>query len=65
MLDVGLLIAGSFSFILYIFLNYEYLTDRIIYIDEAHIQPTSLNAVLAILIVLEATRRVFGWEPRA
>ena len=58
-LDV-LLIAGSFSFILYIFINYEYLTDRIIYID-ALTWSDMLNAVLAILIVLEATRRVLGW----
>jgi TRAP transporter 4TM/12TM fusion protein len=55
-----LLIAGSFSFILYIFLNYEYLTNRIIYIDELT-WSDKLNAVLAILIVLEATRRVLGW----
>jgi TRAP transporter 4TM/12TM fusion protein len=58
-LDV-VLIAGSFSFILYIFLNYDYITNRIIYIDELTIGD-KFNAILAIAIVLEATRRVLGW----
>jgi TRAP transporter 4TM/12TM fusion protein len=58
-LDV-LLIIGSWCFILYIFLNYEYITNRIIYIDELTLAD-KINAWLAILIVLEATRRVLGW----
>jgi len=58
-LDV-LLIAGSWCFILYIFVNYEYMTNRIIYIDELTLAD-KINAWLAILIVLEATRRVLGW----
>ncbi len=56
----GLLIAGSFCFILYIFFNYDYITNRIIYIDELTLTD-KVNASLAILIVLEATRRVLGW----
>src|SRR5687767_1108678 len=58
-LDV-LLIIGSWCFILYIFVNYEYITNRIIYIDELTLVD-KINAWLAILIVLEATRRVLGW----
>lgn len=58
-LDV-VLIAGSFAFVLHIWLNYDYMMDRIIYIDE--LTPADkFNAVLAILLVLEATRRVLGW----
>jgi TRAP transporter 4TM/12TM fusion protein len=58
-LDV-LLIAGSFAFILHIFLNYDYMTNRIIYIDELTLAD-KVNATLAILLVLEGTRRVLGW----
>ena len=58
-LDAAMLL-GSWSFILHIFLNYEYTINRIIYIDDL----TTLDkiyAVFAVLIVLEATRRVLGW----
>jgi TRAP transporter 4TM/12TM fusion protein len=58
-LDV-LLIAGSWCFILYIFFNYDYITNRVIYIDELTLVD-KVNAWLAILLVLEATRRVLGW----
>ena len=58
-LDV-LLIVGSFSFILYIFVYYDYITNRIIYIDELTLTD-KINATLAVIIVLEATRRVLGW----
>jgi TRAP transporter 4TM/12TM fusion protein len=55
-----LLLAASWGFILHIFVNYDYVINRIIYIDEL----TPLDKVygtLAILLVLEATRRVLGW----
>jgi len=58
-LDAAMLFA-SWAFILHIFLNYEYTINRIIYIDDL----TTLDkvyAVFAVLIVLEATRRVLGW----
>lgn len=58
-LDMVLLI-GSWAFILHIFFNYEYVTYRTIYIDDM----TTLDkvyAVISVLIVLEATRRVLGW----
>ena len=57
--DVALLVAG-WGFVLHIFVNYETFTNRIIYIDAL----TPLDqfwAVVAVLVVLEATRRVIGW----
>jgi len=59
MLDIVLLI-GSWAFILHIFFNYEYITNRMIYVDDL----TTFDkffAVVAVFIVLEATRRVLGW----
>jgi TRAP transporter 4TM/12TM fusion protein len=58
-LDMVLLI-GSWAFILYIFFNYEYVTYRTIYIDDLKTFD-KIYAVVAVLIVLEATRRVLGW----
>lgn len=59
MLDMVLLI-GSWAFILYIFFNYEYVTYRTIYIDDLTTFD-KVYTVVAVLIVLEATRRVLGW----
>ena len=56
----GAVLLASWAFILHIFINYEYVTNRIIYIDEL----TRMDIVYgwaAILIVLEATRRVLDW----
>lgn len=56
----GLMLLGAWSFILHIFINYQYVTNRIIYIDEL----TALDktyTVVAVVIILEATRRVLGW----
>ena len=58
-LDAVLLAAG-WGFVLHIFLNYQYYTDRIIYIDELNAWD-KFYAVVAVLVVLEATRRVIGW----
>jgi TRAP transporter 4TM/12TM fusion protein len=55
-----LMLAASWGFILHIFINYDYVINRIIYIDELTL-PDKLYAILAILLVLEATRRVLGW----
>ncbi len=55
-----LCIAGSVAFIGYLWVNYSYLINRIPYIDD----PTTTDkimAVLAIVLVMEATRRVIGW----
>ncbi len=54
-----LLLALGFGFVLHIFLNYEYFTNRIIYIDDLTASD-KLYAVVAVVIVLEATRRVIG-----
>jgi TRAP transporter 4TM/12TM fusion protein len=54
-----LLLALGFGFVLHIFLNYEYFVNRIIYIDELTISD-KIYAVIAVAIVLEATRRVIG-----
>jgi len=54
------LLAGSWAFILHIFVNYDYVINRIIYIDELTLRD-KVYATLAVLLVLEATRRVLGW----
>jgi TRAP transporter 4TM/12TM fusion protein len=54
------MLAASWGFILHIFINYDYVINRIIYIDELTLSDR-LYSVLAILLVLEATRRVLGW----
>ena len=59
MFDMVLLI-GSWAFILHIFFNYEYVTYRTIYIDDLNTFD-KIYAVVSVLIVLEATRRVLGW----
>jgi TRAP transporter 4TM/12TM fusion protein len=58
-LDAVLMLAG-WGIVLHIFLNYQYYTNRIIYIDELTLQD-KFWAVAAILVVLEGTRRVLGW----
>jgi TRAP transporter 4TM/12TM fusion protein len=58
-LDAVLMLAG-WGIVLHIFLNYQYYTNRIIYIDELTFQDR-FWAVAAILVVLEGTRRVLGW----
>lgn len=56
----GAILAASWGFILHIFVNYEYVTNRIIYIDELS-RLDIFYGWAAILIVLEATRRVLDW----
>jgi TRAP transporter 4TM/12TM fusion protein len=58
-LDMVLLI-GSWAFVLHIFFNYEYLTNRMIYVDDLTTFD-KIYAVVATFIVLDATRRVLGW----
>jgi TRAP transporter 4TM/12TM fusion protein len=57
-LDAALLALG-FGFVLHILLNYDYFINRIIYIDDLTWQDRFF-AVVAVTIVLEATRRVIG-----
>jgi TRAP transporter 4TM/12TM fusion protein len=53
------LLAGSWAFILHIFINYEYVTNRIIYIDELKLLDR-IYSIVSVVLVLEATRRVLG-----
>jgi TRAP transporter 4TM/12TM fusion protein len=56
----GILMLAGWGIVLHIFFNYEYYTNRIIYIDEL----TFLDkfwGVTAVLVILEGTRRVLGW----
>ena len=57
--DLALLAAG-WSFILYLFFNYNYIINRIIYIDDLTLLD-KMFAVLCVVVVLDATRRVIGW----
>jgi len=57
-LDVVLLVA-SWGFILHIFFTYDAFINRIIYIDDLT-SWDKIFAVVSVIIVLEATRRVIG-----
>ena len=57
--DAALLAAG-WAAVLHIFTNYEYFTNRIIYIDDLT-TADKVHAVMAVAVVLEGTRRVIGW----
>ncbi len=58
-LDALLLVAGL-AIVLHIFLKYETFTNRIIYIDELTFWDKAWG-VVAVLVVLEGTRRLLGW----
>jgi TRAP transporter 4TM/12TM fusion protein len=58
-IDAVLMLAG-WGLVLHILLNYEYYTNRIIYIDELT-RGDTFWAVVSIAVILEATRRVLGW----
>ena len=58
-LDYVLLVAGVAP-IVYLFVNYEYITNRIFYIDDLTAADMLMATVMTV-IVLEATRRVLGW----
>jgi TRAP transporter 4TM/12TM fusion protein len=54
-----MLVALSATSILYIFFNYGYLIDRILYVDDLAWSDMILGTVL-VVVVLEATRRLMG-----
>jgi TRAP transporter 4TM/12TM fusion protein len=54
------LLALAAAPILYLFANYEYVVNRIYYIDDLTTADMVL-AVVMIAIIIEATRRVIGW----
>jgi TRAP transporter 4TM/12TM fusion protein len=58
-LDMALLGLGL-AFVLHIFINYAAFTNRIIYIDDLT-AADKIFSVVAVLMVLEGTRRVIGW----
>jgi TRAP transporter 4TM/12TM fusion protein len=58
LLDLVLLGFGL-SFVLHVFITYEAFTNRIIYIDDLT-AADKFFAVVAVLMVLEGTRRVIG-----
>jgi TRAP transporter 4TM/12TM fusion protein len=57
--DIVFLVAAWAS-VLHIFFNYEYFNNRIIYIDELT-AGDKFFGVIAVIVVLEGTRRVIGW----
>jgi len=56
----ALLVAASIAMVGYIFLTYESITNRIIYIDDLTAWD-KVMAVAAVVLVLDATRRIIGW----
>ena len=54
------LLAAGWSVILYLFFNYNYIINRTIYIDDLTVLD-KVFAVLCVVVVLDATRRVIGW----
>ncbi|MGA7485445.1 MAG: TRAP transporter permease [Xanthobacteraceae bacterium] len=57
--DYVLLLLGAAP-ILYLFVNYDYIVNRIFYVDELTAADEVMGALMT-LMVLEATRRVIGW----
>ncbi|MBM3600396.1 MAG: TRAP transporter permease [Alphaproteobacteria bacterium] len=58
-IDLGL-VALSIAFIGYIFVYYKYIINRIYYIDDL-LPADMVMAVLAVILVLEASRRAVDW----
>ena len=46
--------------ILYLFVNYDYIVNRIFYVDDLTPTDMIMGAIMTVM-VLEATRRVIGW----
>jgi TRAP transporter 4TM/12TM fusion protein len=59
LLDYVLLVAITAP-VLYVFWEYDYIVNRIVYIDDLRVADYVLGALLVVM-VLEATRRVIGW----
>jgi len=53
-------LAAAFASVLYIFFNYDYFINRIIYIDDLTTWD-KVFGVICVLAVLDGTRRVIGW----
>jgi TRAP transporter 4TM/12TM fusion protein len=59
LLDYALLVLAVAP-IVYLFVNYQYVVNRIYYIDDLTFLDMAMGVVMTVL-VLEATRRVIGW----
>ena len=59
LVDYGMLALAAAP-ILYLFLNYDYIVNRIYYIDDLSTADMVLGAIL-IVAVIEGTRRALGW----
>jgi TRAP transporter 4TM/12TM fusion protein len=53
-------IALSVAAIVYLWINYDELQDRIVYVDDLTTAQMVLGVIM-IVLVLDATRRVIGW----
>lgn len=58
-LDLVLLVLAAAP-ILYLFVNYDYVVNRIFYVDELTTADMIMGVIMTVM-VLEATRRVIGW----
>jgi len=58
-LDYVLLVLAAAP-ILYLFINYDYVVNRVFYVDELTPADMIMGALMTVM-VLEATRRVIGW----
>ncbi len=58
-LDYVLLVLGAAP-ILYLFINYDYIVNRIFYVDDLTLADKVMGVTMTLL-VLEGTRRVIGW----
>ncbi len=58
-LDLVLLVLAVAP-ILYLFVNYDYIVNRIFYVDELTPLDMAMGVIMTVM-VLEATRRVIGW----
>jgi TRAP transporter 4TM/12TM fusion protein len=59
LLDYGLLTLSAAP-VVYLFVNYDYVVNRIYYIDDLTPADMAL-ATLLVVIIMEATRRLIGW----
>ncbi|MBS0248307.1 MAG: TRAP transporter permease [Proteobacteria bacterium] len=58
-LDYVLLVVGIAP-ILYLFINYDYIVNRIFYVDDLTTADKVMGVIMVVLL-LEAVRRVLGW----
>ncbi len=58
-LDLVLLVLAALP-ILYLFYNYDYVVNRIFYVDDLYLSDKIMGVILIVLL-MEAVRRVLGW----